>query len=401
MKYFLNSMICRPITTTLVLLSLFVTGLLSHPLLLAERRATSYVEYCSLNATDPIACYANELRKETARKGYTHGFLLLSILERYDPRVVRDCHFLAHGIGHGTYERNPGGWGEAFRAIPSTCSNGAAHGMFERADDDGRVGKLDANTIRSMCGASEYNDCAHIAGHYVLIENIGNVRAAIATCQLLDGRMERRCYQGVFMENVLPIAEHFVDSPERRRELRAKEYSLIELCRTVDGRAQAACWQTIPLAFSRTTSLPETLAVCEQAPDDRSRLLCKNYTAFLYTLGGRETLESSYATLCTEKITGRDPGFAFLCPSIVAASSAERYPGETPAVIEFCSKLDGPIDRTMCFAGIGRAIQTMNEYDRKASVRACAGAPRALQTTCAGLNPWAGGTDARLSHFPL
>ncbi len=57
------------------------------------------------------SCYASQFQSEALISGPVTAFNILHALQKVDPSS-QGCHLIAHGIGRGTFEREPSKWQE-------------------------------------------------------------------------------------------------------------------------------------------------------------------------------------------------------------------------------------------------------------------------------------------------
>ena len=85
----------------------------------ANEVAVQLKEACK--ATDKETCYALRFEKISYDYGPDYAFNVLDALQNID-RDAQKCHFIAHGIGYGTYKRNPEDAQNQIASIDTSCA---------------------------------------------------------------------------------------------------------------------------------------------------------------------------------------------------------------------------------------------------------------------------------------
>lgn len=119
-----------------------------------------------------------------------------------DRVVFKECHALAHEIGHRAYKKYQD-FNKALEYQDSVCSDGYLHGVIEyrfaRATDL-------LKEMGTVCGkyADDTARCYHGVGHGLMFATSNDLPRALKMCDTYDSASPRtRCYEGVFMENFL------------------------------------------------------------------------------------------------------------------------------------------------------------------------------------------------------
>ena len=350
----------------------------------AESWAAETIELCGNRVSDTVSCYALALEKATARYGQKYGFMLMHVLRDYDLKADQGCHFLAHGIGNGAYERDPSKWKEALRSISSECSNGAIHSILERVwIDEASAGISNVSAMERVCEEAQRGDCVHFIGHYALIMSRGDVDSSITTCGLLSkGGGRASCYSGIFMEHIAPIGTRFVDTKENRTELEVKMEALIGICQKLSGEQQTACWRVLPYGFIHITPTKKIFDICNAAPRDDLRERCREYIVFMRAIKYPATLPSLYKTTCAND---PDENFAPRCLFTIAYTTVSYSPNRSIETVAFCSSLKTE-ERRPCLSGIQAAAVAADSRTRHSINKACQNAPAEFQSYCIAKN---------------
>ncbi len=118
-----------------------------------------------------------------------------------DTYVFKNCHALAHEIGHAGYKKY-NDFAVAMSYQDATCSDGYLHGVIEErfvgvTDIFGEMKKVCKN-YTALAGR-----CYHGVGHGIMFYTANNLPKALTICKTYTGMPRGRCYEGVFMENFI------------------------------------------------------------------------------------------------------------------------------------------------------------------------------------------------------
>ncbi|HTK60137.1 MAG TPA: hypothetical protein VL283_02935 [Candidatus Baltobacteraceae bacterium] len=120
-----------------------------------------------------------------------------------DPAVARDCHAIAHTLGHEAYEK-AGDFGRALAQTDEICNSGFFHGVIE-AHFAG-VDDVPA-AARTTCAAYRPDtylgwECYHGIGHGLMFSSANDLPRSVELCEAYDDTTARdNCVNGVYMEN--------------------------------------------------------------------------------------------------------------------------------------------------------------------------------------------------------
>ena len=312
------------------------------------------------------ACYSGEFEKLATRVGPTQSFKTLTLLQERDPGA-NGCHFIAHGIGYGTYEGNPGAWRESFRSISGECTYGAMHGLIERGVAELPNG-LGSDVLPTVCGMSPRADCNHIVGHLVLIETRRNIEKAIGLCEALGAeRQVSFCLSGVFMEEetaVNLIRHGYAD--ESALDWRARAPELTKLCARQTGAAARECWTE----FAH-------IAVAASDGDAAGAFRWCGYGGAYTTdcslhaigiLGATEQFDFARApAICG--LSTLSPQFKNTCYASLAGSALSSKPALAREAVRYCGNLSDEFKRS-CFGVVEGSLRDVMK-------------PRTMRSLCA------------------
>lgn len=272
-------------------------------------------------------------------EGSVFAFQVLKELQRMDNKA-RICHLIAHGIGEGTYKREPSNWQENIRTVSRNCGYGAMHGIMENYVATLPGGTFTAERVRTLCGEEPFSECTHILGHLVLVETGINVDESLELCRVFKGlpRQVENCYNGVFMEyqssqNLIEhglVDESWLDWPSRIDDIEA-------MCRSYgEGLEAVACWTMIAHAAGMTynNNAQEVFAFCDTAPVEEGRRGCKRHAIGIFTAAAAYDLEKMKAVCLTPQPS--DPEFVSDCYIRLAMTSLSTFPSKKDEVRAYC-----------------------------------------------------------------
>jgi hypothetical protein len=226
-------------------------------------------------------CYSKELEKIAVAGGYEYAFDVLFELQDKD-KDARGCHFIAHGIGYGSYDRNPESWQEQINVINQACTYGAVHGTIEKYTSTLPGQRLTREIIPTLCGDSPRADCNHIVGHLILVETRGDIDVALDLCKIfISERQKDFCYTGVFME--FQTANNLINhglAPLSWLNWPARVEELEQTCRSYEGAAAVACWEEIVHAALAKfgNNAEQIFGFCDSAPIDLAAIRCRRHS---------------------------------------------------------------------------------------------------------------------------
>lgn len=272
-----------------------------------------------------------------------------------------ECHMVAHAIGSGAMVYFDGDFSRVISVISPYCSDGYLHGSFQPlfsdlpVDDQAAFVERILEVCREGITPSEVvmGDCAHGAGHAVMLRSGFNLPLAIKSCvgAWPSGRPYVQCLQGVFMENFIP--SYGIRSPWLKKDdllypcgsfanedidaacyvqagdrltltpgLTIEGYA--KICADLSGRSRGACLfglgRTVAFREAARTGI-DPLELCEVAA----------------SYGGAEICVAGYAVTEVRQTRG------LVEPASASASSA-------------CRRASAATIRHACWWGIGRAL---------------------------------------------
>lgn len=185
-------------------------------------------------------------------------FTVIDAIES-DNKISRDCHDIAHDIGHRAYELFGFSTAMTFdsphhlshTSVDDLCAGGYMHGILEELFLHQPELEQQPGDICSSIPDINRDSCFHGVGHGLMLINKRNVTASLETCRKIDAPIYvvSRCFEGVFMEMFWGNTDHAgADSlgwtPEKP----------LLPCTLVSGDEKPACFLYAHLGYLRTHS---------------------------------------------------------------------------------------------------------------------------------------------------
>lgn len=163
--------------------------------------------------------------KRAVRDGYMNQFVsgdpssIYAVMDAIEANsaLARDCHDMAHDLGHRAYElygfSGAMTFGDPNRlsntSTDDICAGGYMHGILEELFLHQPELK---DAPGSVCAGVPYinrGSCFHGVGHGLMFANKRDVPTSLTTCKSLAHREDaHRCYEGVWMEMFWGNVEH-------------------------------------------------------------------------------------------------------------------------------------------------------------------------------------------------
>ena len=320
-------------------------------------------KYCLTNQFkfgNKETCYSKQFEELATSVGPEGSFKVLDDLQKIDEDAV-GCHLIAHGIGHGSFERNQSNWQALIQNMSPTCNYGAIHGVLEAYVDSLPNKKLSKDIIPKICGEKPRADCNHIVGHLILVFTEGHVPRALDLCDIFTDSVQlNHCYTGVFMEEetALNLVSHgYADKEWLNWPARLPE--LDKMCRTFGGEKLKACWTELVhvIAVKYHNNAKEVFDYCAQAPDVEVGKSCKHHGIGIMAAGTNFDLPriKFWCDLPQEN----DPNWKSDCYTQLAASTISTIPKEQNKIKDFCQSLESAF-QSACF----NQIKSYNDYTK-------------------------------------
>ena len=306
------------------------------------------------------ACYSLELQRVAYFSGPERAFEVLARLQQLD-ESAKGCHFIAHGIGYGTFDHNPADWRSHVNSIDQSCSYGAVHGIIEKHVDSLPEGKLSREYIPEICGpAPRTPNCNHIVGHLLLVEAQGNISGALELCSVFnDNKTQlKNCKSGVFMEHLiaLNLNQHGYSS----ESFSASGGNYQKFCRTYHGDDAVACWREIThIALMQFNYDPKiTFDFCNSAQTGEAARECKRHTIGQIATN-KDYMIDTLKYMCKLQQPPDDPTFEKDCYGELVANLLYSIPKDKEKAVSFCSSLE-PEFRDSCVSRIKKTLELVS-----------------------------------------
>ncbi len=209
----------------------------------AETSEVATVDCSGAQAANYV-CYQQRYRDLVRDFGVGAAFAELRDELTKDGFVKSNCHQMTHVIGRAA--------GEIYGDIPNTynhgdtlCGSGYYHGAMEAIVVKVGSDKIldEADTLCADLGGHQrqsffHYNCAHGLGHGFMSIHENELFESLQTCDTLaDGWERKRCYGGVFMENV--IASNNPNHPSKYLKADQPLYP----CDIVETRYKTQCYR--------------------------------------------------------------------------------------------------------------------------------------------------------------
>ncbi len=358
----------------------------SVPLSFNEEAAHTY-DTCKDGTRDQSmnkeTCYSKAMQDVATRRGPEDAFGILFALQKKDVDAI-GCHFISHGIGYGTYERDPSHWQKDIQTINRSCTYGAVHGIIEKYTATLRRG-LTKDVIPTICGSNPIADCNHIMGHLLLVETRGNVNNALDLCNVFDEKRQKAfCVSGVFMEQItaLNLINHgYV--PKSWLNWAARVDDLEKLCRAQDGERAVGCWEEIVHAVivKFNDNPAKVFAFCDKSPLLEAASACK-YHGIGIMATNTNFDQTRMHNICTVP-QPNDSQFESNCyPRLVSSILSTSF-NKTADAIQFCTSAPAQFQHS-CFSQIGYNLNLATQFSADTVRNFCLRAPKEYRLACEG-----------------
>jgi hypothetical protein len=269
-------------------------------------------------------CLRAFYKKYTILHGVEKAFSHLALVQREYPNMLRDCHYLSHGIGHGAVELNHGDVYKAFSIMDSsqyfknvnTCGNGYYHGAVEEAAQ-GIKGKVElAKILRGVCNDRRilnsvspvsFSNCFHGVGHAAGVAFSGKPKDALYVCDFVGESLDNRflCYTGYFMETTTFLS---IDVK--------KGIATFTECDQVSSPYKEACYLEQSSYMERFSNNPRNytrnMGFCKQIHTELERMACVKVFAIRAV---RIVRYEDVKSMCKNTSTAQEQS---ICSAIVA-----------------------------------------------------------------------------------
>ncbi len=301
-------------------------------------------DYCAENAAASKGkenCYSEELKKLAEKSGPEHSFAVLDNLQVMDPSAI-GCHLISHGIGWGSYKRDPNNWRGLVQNMRTTCNYGAVHGVIESYINSLPEKSLKREVVPTICGENPRADCNHIVGHLLLVETETSVDKALDLCQVFTATPQRQfCISGVFMEyqTALNLVAHDL-VPKSWLNWPPRLEGLEKMCRSYSGEFAEGCWEEIVhVALVKFNNDPyKIFDLCSSAQVPNGAKRCKRHS--LGIMGASQNFDLEKLKYICKIPQKDDPNFESECYPNLVSSALSTIPTKVLEATAFCNSLE-------------------------------------------------------------
>ena len=118
--------------------------------------------------------------------------------------AIDDCHFMAHAMGHVSFEENPNIIETLSGLDGSMCRGAFYHGSiasyFNTLKENGKSNPTSyIKLCDSFSGTSNYQDCIHGLGHGFVLFYSDDLVASVKSCNQMSFYQNQICIKGVMM----------------------------------------------------------------------------------------------------------------------------------------------------------------------------------------------------------
>mgnify|MGYP003393963101 FL=1 len=260
-----------------------------------------------------------------------------------DGQVVRNAHEFAHIIGNELYKSLGL---DGIRVCDTSFAFGCMHGVTEKMLLKEGIGKI--KSIETQCisffppeETQDYTGCIHGMGHGVYTFEGGNLKKALANCDIVSDPYRQSCYDGVFMENSTSQSRNFDPANPWK------------FCSDLDGRYQRNCARYQSQIFlNNSANAPDpvfTVGVnCSQGPSDLLKNTCYESLGYYISQTNLGNVENIWRN-CQKMPDKNSIG---VCATGGAVETVfQKYNDYRKASNEICSRLALP-EKNLCFERI-------------------------------------------------
>lgn len=328
---------------------------------------------------DTSDCYAKSFYSITNRTDYKHAFSSLLALVEIDDQA-KSCHFIAHRIGQGAYDVDPGNWRNILGSINSECGYGGLHGVLEGYIGAG--GTVDKSTVPTFCDKDPA--CLHGLGHIILINKDNDIKLAKDLCRALSGDWhEQQCLNGVYMERFIPysLVDHGIVSRDRILNFDRYLNEYESLCQVESGNAGISCWAQIShvAVGAFNSDAARSFTFCSRANDQKSASGCRREA--LVELLRNINFDLNRANSFCEIPQPNDPKFKGDCYNMLINIVMNNTPDRIQEAVTYCSSLVDKY-RSGCVNEIKIAVNRLVERDPDKAYFICQGLTERPDNLC-------------------
>ena len=319
----------------------------------ASGHATGAAAFAVCKTNETFGCYQREFRTIVDAQNPAVALDDLDALYKTDAYVKRECHPLAHAIGHLAYAK--------YKSVTvaegyarETCWSGYHHGLMESY-----ISQFDDKQLRTkmngICKQDEshpyslaYYNCWHGLGHGLTIRFTQDIFHALRFCNVITRSWERQsCYSGVFMQNIV------ANGSGMHRSVDLKPSDPIYPCDAVKEPEKPSCYlmQTSYVLQVENWNLPVAFRICNRV---EARYVGTCYRSMGRDISGAALLDPG--TIVAQCGMGA-PAHRVECIAGAAANAVYDRHGRTMA--DALCRLVQPADRPACLKATNDAVATL------------------------------------------
>jgi hypothetical protein len=310
-------------------------------------------EFASCKKDETFGCYRRVFRTIVATQNPGVALDDLDALYKSDAYVKRECHPLAHEIGHLAYAK--------YKSVTAaegyareTCWSGYHHGLMESyiSQFDDRQLRTKMNGICKQDASHPYSlayyNCWHGLGHGLTIRFTQDVFHALRFCDVIRHDWERQsCYSGVFMQNIV------ANGSGMHRAVDLKPSDPIYPCDAVTRQQKPSCYlmQTSYVLQVKNWNLRAAFGICNRVE--------AGYVGTCYRSMGRDI--SGAALLEPGRIVSQCGmgASAHRTECIAGAAANAVYDRHGRTMADALCRLVRPADRPACLKATNDAVATL------------------------------------------
>lgn len=295
-------------------------------------------------------CFRSFFDDYIMKHGPEEAFSLLALFQKEYPEKGRNCHYISHGIGHGSLRLNANNVSKSFDKMNSsayfknvaTCGNGYFHGVIEEYAKSARNKDDLIDLLKNIC-TKQGGSCYHGVGHAVAIQLDGAINDSLSVCDAITTLPDKRfeCYTGIFMEE-----SHGVVSVENG----IMKYNM---CDSQSSLPRTACYLEHSSLYERYTKEPDNyirnIGFCKQISDSVDRMACVKLFAIRSV---RIVKFENVHDMCVNTSSLEE---RVMCTSVVALRIAQSVDSGqldynlNQIVWDVCTSLTNPFNQIKCF----------------------------------------------------
>jgi hypothetical protein len=217
----------------------------------------------------------------TVANGPERAFMHLAKVEKEYPDLLPGCHYISHGIGHGTLRLNKNDVAKAYEILNTkdyfknvaTCGNGYFHGVIEEYAKNTKDKDELIKLLKPICANPKTkNNCYHGVGHAAVVQLDYEIKDALYVCDgLTDDPINLfGCHTGAFME----IGQYGIDELFKVENGKTK----FVMCDSMDVKYRTACYMEQSSYSEWFTKEPRNytrnIGFCKQIENNLYRMSC-------------------------------------------------------------------------------------------------------------------------------